>query len=391
MNKKITRAEFASSVDRSLSGLRPDPDLCRRIISSEKGVRMEKRKVSIALIAAIMLMAALVTVAVAEVLGIHLGIDLFRFSWVKPLDGAEEIVETHIGSVQDEYVRISVEEAVYDGRGASVLFRIESLQSDRYVLEAPQELDYPQEDYDMTEVPRPVGPNAQLEFPLTDGTVYVRPTYEKDGILYYADATDRIFTRKDGREYICVHASCAMDDGNDFLDAWRGEKQADGSVLIMGRGFTEETIEGDVGFRVKCVYALNGDYSQKRETTETQFVLKRVGATLRADIIPGESTLKGCEIIKGDVYFTPVCGYLTLIFADNNAQPGMSDLYWSISKPDGTAIPDGDSETIRLEDGTYRLKMELEPMEELPEYLYLEAISWDDDSSYGKVKCVLKQ
>ena len=161
---------------------------------------MEKRKVSVALIAAIMLMAALVTVAVAEALGINLGINLLRFSWVKPLDGAEEIVETRIASVQDAYVRISVEEAVYDGRGAAVLFRIESLQSDKYVLEAPQELDYPQEDYDMTEVPRPVGPNAQLEFPLTDGTVYVRPTYEKDGILYYADATDRIFTRKDGRE-----------------------------------------------------------------------------------------------------------------------------------------------------------------------------------------------
>ena len=159
----------------------------------------------------------------------------------------------------------------------------------------------------------------------------------------------------------------------------------------MGRGFSEETIEGDISFRVKCVYALNGDYSQKRETAEIQFVLKRVGATLRADLISSESTLKGCEIISGDVYFTPVCGYLTLIFADNNAQHGMSDLYWSISKSDGTAMPDGDSETILLEDGTYRLRMELEPMEALPEYLYLEAISWDDDNSYGKVKCVLMQ
>ena len=41
MNKKITRGEFASSVDRSLSGIRPDPDLCRRIISSERGVSLK--------------------------------------------------------------------------------------------------------------------------------------------------------------------------------------------------------------------------------------------------------------------------------------------------------------------------------------------------------------
>ena len=42
MNDKLSAQEFRASLDRSLSGLKADPGLARRILSLEKGGRHDR-------------------------------------------------------------------------------------------------------------------------------------------------------------------------------------------------------------------------------------------------------------------------------------------------------------------------------------------------------------
>ena len=71
-----------------------------------------------------LLIAAMITIllagtafAVGRVFGI------FELMSLKPREGAENIIQTHLGQTQSEYGTVAVEEAAYSGRGLSVLIR----------------------------------------------------------------------------------------------------------------------------------------------------------------------------------------------------------------------------------------------------------------------------
>ena len=65
MNKKITAAELYDSVERQLSGLKPDPCLARHVIAAGRGENGMKKKLSAGLVFAIVLVLVLATAACA--------------------------------------------------------------------------------------------------------------------------------------------------------------------------------------------------------------------------------------------------------------------------------------------------------------------------------------
>ena len=64
MNEKISANEFRQSLDRHLSHMKADPWLAQRIIASERGETKVKKKLSVSMIVASLLLV-LTTVALA--------------------------------------------------------------------------------------------------------------------------------------------------------------------------------------------------------------------------------------------------------------------------------------------------------------------------------------
>ena len=85
--------------------------------------KMKKRKVSVALIAATLILALMAGVGIAAS-----QLKLFRMldtaEPIVPLEGAEDMVATDLGSSENEYAVLTVEEAVFDGQGLLVQCRL---------------------------------------------------------------------------------------------------------------------------------------------------------------------------------------------------------------------------------------------------------------------------
>lgn len=359
---------------------------------NEERIKAMKKKYGFGIaLVALFLLAAMTALAASQW-------NLFRLrsGSIEPLEGADKLVVTDLGATEDEYIRFSVEEAVYDGQGAIVVFKVTPKDSDNYVLLNTAYQDFPRDLYDVvTGLPVPVPEGVKPEIVLADGTVITEPTYEQDGVLYYADTTGTRITRKDGKQILQYDINSRMlgweEDEPLFLDVWDGEEQPDGSVLVIAKGFSYEPITSSISFRAQCGYFIDGDLNQPHRSKELNFTLKDAGTLLSADLLIEESTLQGCELIEGSIRFTPVSGYLTLTYADHTAPDGMSDIYWRILLPDGTQIPEGDGEAQHIGEDTYLMRTEIQPFAELPDHLLLEAALWDDDTSLGTVKCAVEK
>ena len=146
-NDRDMRECVKHSLDARLSGLTSVPFLEQRVLAGEgkeKRKMRKKRRIVLALALALALLS--VTAFAASKL------DLFRFMEkvrdpIEPLDGAEALVSTDLGSAENELVTLRVEEAVYDGQGVMVLARLAPKDPEQYALHNSFFLDAPEEEY----------------------------------------------------------------------------------------------------------------------------------------------------------------------------------------------------------------------------------------------------
>ena len=113
---------------------------------------MKKRKNYTAILLAAALIVALLAGAgiAASQLGVFHMLD--SADPIVPLEGAQELVGTNLGSVENEMVKLTVEEAVFDGQGALVQLRI-APKDDQYVLFDSMLQDAPEELFETERVP----------------------------------------------------------------------------------------------------------------------------------------------------------------------------------------------------------------------------------------------
>ena len=410
------------------------PDYFRRQLTStlnglEAGKMKKRYKISTVLIAAVLAVMMIVGAGVAAG---NLGVfDILNTADpIVPLEGAENMVETNLGSVENEFVKLSVEEAVYDGQGAIVQLRLSPKDTEKYALLNDMLQDTPEDIYDIERLPVKVHEGRQtmedemgvLEIINEGGQVQVTlngenmeiPTsleeaneehifiYEKDGTYYYSDMFQfSVKGRKDGKALIGygINAETLGEDAEKaealgeelFINSWNAEEQPDGSVIIWGSGSADQPMDDEIQLKVNCQIYLDGN-THALPLDELVVNLTRRAENQSVELIPeGDGKGERFEILTGSITFSKVRGYLILDYTYEQAKDEEMGITFKIYDAEGNQIAMGSGQTIELtaEDGStyYQQIEEIQSFEEIPEKFWLEAKVIGEDKTLGRVEC----
>ena len=127
MNNK---RQIQQKLNHSLSGLKENPFLAQRVIAQAKGEPEMKKKISFALILAMILLILLAVAAVAEVLGINV-FELFgktnnRYAELAPYTTLDNMPEVSVTSVELGKTTAGINSAYYDGMSLIVGYAIQN-------------------------------------------------------------------------------------------------------------------------------------------------------------------------------------------------------------------------------------------------------------------------
>ena len=316
MNNK----DFRSAVpDMPLSFARKMDETLERIENME----MKKRKISPrALIICAVLVVTLIGSAIAAS-----EYRVFDFLWhMNPLEGAEKLVQTNVGSAENEYVRVAIEEAVYDGQGVIMVIRATPLKPDTHPLYSSI---------------------ADVE----DDPVWVyqRTEYE-DG-----SAMIEFKGRTDGKEFVTFSVSITVVDENGreiWLDGWDAKTEPDGSVILYADGFSDEKLGETAVLTAKVRSAVCApDMTSKTDlpTEDIIHTMPKTDAVRNYKLIPvSTEDAPHFDLLGGSISFTPVRGYMTIQYAYQEREDEPMGVTMRPCMPDGTEITVGSGEWTML-------------------------------------------
>ncbi|MGN1006157.1 MAG: hypothetical protein ACI4O8_06560 [Aristaeellaceae bacterium] len=335
---------------------------------------------------------------------------------IVPLEGAQELVGTNLGAVENDLVKLTVEEAVFDGQGALVQCRLSPRDTERYAMFNSFMQDAPEEEYITETVPAEVAEGSQeietddgvytiineaehsllfngvpIEFPASWDAAQAAniPVYEENGAIYYGDYREyRVLGRRDGRQTIDYWISVYTGDDRIELDAYDAEGQADGSVLVWCSGFADEKLDAE-----EIEAHVIGEISVDGVDTmldEIAFTLPKTDAERRCSLQPvGEGKGERFEILSGSIIFTKVRAYMALDYRYEQAEKGEEmGIDFRLYDGDGNRITTGAGNCTEV-DGIWHWNMEMQSFAEIPETIWLEAKVIGEDKTLGRVECRL--
>lgn len=335
---------------------------------------------------------------------------------IVPLEGAQELVGTNLGAVENDLVKLTVEEAVFDGQGALVQCRLSPRDTERYAMFNSFMQDAPEEEYITETVPAEVAEGSQeietddgvytiineaehsllfngvpIEFPASWDAAQAAniPVYEENGAIYYGDYREyRVLGRRDGRQTIDYWISVYTGDDRIELDAYDAEGQADGSVLVWCSGFADEKLDAE-----EIEAHVIGEISVDGVDTmldEIAFTLPKTDAERRCSLQPvGEGKGERFEILSGSIAFTKVRAYMQLDYSYEQAEKGEEmGIDFRLYDGDGNRITTGAGNCTEV-DGIWHWNMEMQSFAEIPETIWLEAKVIGEDKTLGRVECRL--
>ena len=402
-NDRDMRECVKHSLDARLSGLTSVPFLEQRVLAGEgkeKRKMRKKRRIVLALALALALLS--VTAFAASKL------DLFRFMEkvrdpIEPLDGAETLVSTDLGSAENELVTLRVEEAVYDGQGVMVLARLAPKDPEQYALHNSFFLDMPEEEYLVeygpAEVPEGVYPYANGTMEIRNGpderALYVDgapvelptdretadaaglPVYLDGDAMYFADRESKQVTRLDGKQMIFFEAVMApASEGEEGLAngmSGNAEAQPDGSVLLWFDAFSDAPLPETVEMKLNVSVFLDG---KPFPLEDIGFSLDRAEPERTAAFAPeGDGAIgERVRIRAVNMTVTKVRGYLTIDYEYQAAEGEPMDISFRLYDGEGNEIHTGSGGGMfDAETGIYREQQEIQPFAEIPDTLILEA------------------
>ncbi len=347
-------------------------DFHRQLLAALDGLEeknMRRRHKLSALLIAAALMALLAGGALAAAkLGV---LDYFaRFAEpIVPLEGAEKLVDTSLGSVENELVRMAVEELAFDGQSAVVQLCFTPKEPESYALVS-----------DM------------LDFEPMD--VYETETVEVDDDVW----EHRILRRKDGRREISCRANITLTDeaGREiWIDSWmEGGLREDGSIVIQGEGTSEEALRGEVTLLVEPYSIVLGDWNEaKGERPMTRVPIdsltvpiERTDAQRAYSLIP-QGKLKRVEIVSAELRLTPLMGYLSVAYKYDPMPEEEMGIDFRVYDASGERVAVQSGSSLAEEDGICRRMMEIQSFADPPETLYLEPKRIGEDITFGRIEC----
>ena len=402
-NDRDMRECVKHSLDARLSGLTSVPFLEQRVLAGEgkeKETMRKKRRIVLALALALVLLS--VTAFAASKL------DLFRFMEkvrdpIEPLDGAEALVSTDLGSAENELVTLRVEEAVYDGQGVMVLARLAPKDPEQYALHNSFFLDAPEEEYLVeympAEVPEGVYPYANGTMEIRNGpderALYVdgapvelptdRETADAAGLPVYLDGDAMYFThqeseqitRLDGKQMIFfeVVMAPASEGAEGLANGMSGnaEAQPDGSVLLWFDAFSDAPLPETVEMKLNVSVFLDGEPFPLEDIA---FSLDRAEPERTAAFAPeGDGAIgERVRIRAVNMTVTKVRGYLTIDYEYQAAEGEPMGISFRLYDGEGNEIHTGSGGGMfDAETGIYREQQEMQSFDEIPTSLILEA------------------
>ena len=335
---------------------------------------------------------------------------------IVPLEGAQELVGTNLGAVENDLVKLTVEEAVFDGQGALVQCRLSPRDTERYAMFNSFMQDAPEEEYITETVPAEVAEGSQeietddgvytiineaehsllfngvpIEFPASWDAAQAAniPVYEENGAIYYGDYREyRVLGRRDGRQTIDYWISVYTGDDRIELDAYDAEGQADGSVLVWCSGFADEKLDAEE-IEVHVIGEISVD-GVDTMLDEIAFTLPKTDAERRCSLQPvGEGKGERFEILSGSIAFTKVRAYMQLDYRYEQAEKGEEmGIDFRLYDGDGNRITTGAGNCTEV-DGIWHWNMEMQSFAEIPETIWLEAKVIGEDKTLGRVECRL--
>ena len=377
---------------------------------------MKRRKASVVLIAATLILALMAGVGIAAS-----QLKVFRMldtaEPIVPLEGAEAMVATGLGSSENEYAVLTVEEAVFDGQGLLVQCRLSPRDAERYAMLNSFMQDTPEDTYITETVPAEVAEGSQvietddgvytiineadshrlllddveIDFPENWDEAQAKgiPVYEDGGVFYYGDYREyRVLGRRDGRQNLDYWITVYTGDDRLDLDSYHAEGQPDGSVLFWGSGIADEMLDlRKIDVHVSAEVRVNGE---DVPLDEIVFDLPKTEAERKYAIQPvGESGGERFEILSGSIACTKVRAYLKLDYSYDQAEAGEEmGITFHLYDGEGQRIHTGTG-SCREVDGIWSLNMEMQSFAEVPDTIWLEAKVIGEDRSLGRVECRL--
>jgi len=396
---------LADGVDRILSSL--DDREERPIV---------KKKISVSFVlAAVLIIASMAALAAGN-------LNLFRdmvnmANPILPLEGAEEMIETDLGSVENEYVTVTVEEAIYDGQSVMTLVHITPKDTEKYAMLNAFLQETPEKIYNTETRPvkAPEGGSSwemdgnQYEFVNENGVVSFKvngeetelpadlktaedmglPMYLENGDLYYADQFEFAVTdRKDDREMIDWWAGMIIVDENaenaeelgegyESSHTMDAEEQPDGSVLVWSDRSAEHSMPDTIKIKVKSGITVEG---QEIAMDDLVFEISKAETEKKVTLIPEDGRINDCiEVLSAEISLTKVRGYLTVDYTYDPEDEEQMGIFMHLRDGDGNPINSGSGWTKELEDNHYRELLEVQAFEDLPGTFTIEAKAIDGD------------
>ena len=380
----------------------------------EKNMK-KKYKFSTALIAAVLMIAILTGAGIAAG---QLGI----FDFLKtadpivPLPGAEELVATNLGTVENDLAVLTVEEAVFDGQGVLVKCRMTPKDTETYALFDAFMQDAPEDTYIRERVPvEIVGGTHELESEsgmqtvinengeqklLLNGEEVEIPAsreaaqeaglivYRADGKLWHADFEEfRVQGRRDGKQLLGYWIS--MDTSDDRLTQNTADVRVDGdSIVWWGSGIASELMDAnEIEVRVLGDVVLDDEMIRM---DEIRFMLPKNEAERKYNFTPvGNAFGERFEIENCSLVCTKVRGYMKIEYRYQQAPVGEElGIDFRLYDAEGNRIKIGGGGQWE-ENGLWRWQMEMQSYEEIPEPIFLEAKVIGEDKTLGRVECKL--
>lgn len=339
MNNK----DFRSSVpDMPLSFARKMDETLERIENMNGKKRRIKPR---ALIIAAVLLVTLIGSAIAAT-----QYRVFDFLWhMKPLEGAEKLIQTDIGCFENEYLRVDIEEAAYDGQGVLLRLHAAPLKPDTHPL------------------------FSGLADTENDPDWVYRHTEFEDG-----SGMVELLGRADGKEYVTVSVSVTVTDENGreiWLDEWDAEKDADGGVILYADGFGDGKLGESAVLKAEVRSSLRASDTTVKTvfpTGEITYTMPKTDVTRNYRLVPvSTEDVSHFDLIEGKISFTPVRGYMTISYAYQEREDEPMGVTMKPMMPDGTEITVGGGEWNILgeENGfeIYEELSEIQSYETMPE------------------------
>lgn len=248
---------------------------------------------------------------------------------ITPLDGAENLIVTNLGAAENDYIRVEVEEAMFDGRNAQFQLRISPKDSANYALLPDVLPDTPEDEY------------------IIEKTEFEDGSYD-----------EKIVGRKDGRTILKVHCTPEIADNKTISgSSYDYTNNEDGSITMWSSHNLEDYTASELTITLTSRLWVNDKkvavdpitFTLPKNETEQVFTMQ----------VAENSSIEGFEFLPGEAAFTKLRSYITVNYAHDQLKDDSMGYTFALLDADGNELPGDGGWTDWSAEGGKQINMDV--------------------------------